>query len=352
MDITKIDKNFIQTQVTQESGSIFILPCKPFNLYGGWFEEGKGFLKMPTQIAEQISPGVAWGSRCTAGMRILFSTDAKFIKLSAKLYAKCLMNHMALVGSAGFTLCEDVNGKEKFAGNFVPSLDVSEADMVAQVNLNGDKMRNYILYLPLYSGVQNLTLEFNEGATIGEYNKYMDKDPILYYGSSITQGGCASKPNNCYQAYVSEWLKVDQLILGFSGSARAEDKMIEYLAGVDCSVFVCDYDHNAPTVEHLQNTHEKLFKAFRANPKHANTPVVFVSMPDGYKPFGDVRFEIIKKTYQNALNAGDKNVYLIDGREFYPKEILEHCSVDSCHPTDLGFYFMAKKIYEVLKTLF
>ena len=352
MDITKIDKNFIQTQITQENGRVFTLPCKPFAIFGGWFEQEKGFLKMPTQIAEQISAGVAWGSRCTAGVRILFSTDAKFIKLNAKLYAKCLMNHMAMAGSAGFTLCEDVNGEEIFVGNFIPSLNVNELDVVAQVNLVGDKMRNYILYLPLYSGVESLNLEFNEGAIVGEYNKYIDKAPILYYGSSITQGGCASKPTNCYQAYISEWLKVDHINLGFSGSAKAEDLMIEYLAGVDCSVFVCDYDHNASSVEYLQNTHEKLFKAFRNNPKHANTPVVFVSKPDGYKVLGDVRFEIIKTTYQNALNAGDKNVYLIDGREFYPKDIFHHCSVDDCHPTDLGFYFMAKKIYEVLKNLF
>ena len=88
MDITKIDKNFIQTQITQENGRVFTLPCKPFAIFGGWFEKEKGFLKMPTQIAEQISAGVAWGSRCTAGVRILFSTDAKFIKLNAKLYAK------------------------------------------------------------------------------------------------------------------------------------------------------------------------------------------------------------------------------------------------------------------------
>ena len=123
MDITKIDKNFIQTEVTQKSGKAFCIPCKPFVVCGGWFEENKGFIKMPTHLADQISEGVSWGSRCTSGVRILFATDAKTIKLSAKLYAKALMNHMTLVGSSSFTLCEDVSGVEKFAGNFIPSLD-------------------------------------------------------------------------------------------------------------------------------------------------------------------------------------------------------------------------------------
>ena len=352
MDITKIDKNFAQTEITQYNGQVLTMPCKPFTLYGGWFEDGIGFIKVPLDKAEKVSPGVLWGSRCTAGVRILFSTNAKIFKLTAKLFAKCLMHHMALTGSSGFTLTEVVGQKEVFVGNFMPSLNVSEQDFTAQVNLKGEIMRNYILYFPLYCGVQSLSFEFDNNACFAEFKKYNNEKPILYYGSSITQGGCASRPDNCYQGFISEWLNMDYLLLGYSGSAKAEDEMIDYLASVDCSVFVCDYDHNASTVQDLKNTHEKLFKAFRANPKHKNVPVVFVSRPDGNNEIGALRFEVIKQTYQNALNNGDKNVYLVDGREFYPKDIMERCAVDSCHPTDLGFYFMARGIYSTLKQIF
>ena len=96
------------------------------------------------------------------------------------------------------------------------------------------------------------------------------------------------------------------------------------------------------SLQHLQNTHEKLFKAFRS--KHKDVPVIFVSKPDGARDeYSELRYQTIKQTYENTLNSGDNRVYLIDGREFYPSDIMEHCSVDSCHPTDLGFYFMAKK---------
>ena len=147
MDITKIDKNFIQTEVTKQGGSVFNIPCEPFTLCGGWYDENKGFIKMPYDISSKISLGVEWGSRCTAGVRLLFCSDAKTIQLKAKLFDKCLMNHMPLVGSAGFTICEEQNSVEIFVGNFIPSLDTKESEVVSQVNLKGDVMRKYILHL-------------------------------------------------------------------------------------------------------------------------------------------------------------------------------------------------------------
>jgi hypothetical protein len=351
MDITKIDKNFKAESVTEQDGRVFHLPCAPFAMHGGWYEKDYGFLKMPVETAQEISAGVAWGSRCTAGVRLLFSTDSSFVKITARLLDKCVMTHMPITGSASFSLVQVTDDEEKLVGLFRPAID-TEPTFTAQCTLQGQSMRNYILYFPLYSGVEDLIIELESGCKVQAYEKYKPVAPVLYYGSSITQGGCASRGDNCYQALVGEWLNADYLILGFSGGAKAEPKMIEYLAGVDCSVFVCDYDHNAPSVEHLQNTHLKVYQAFRANPKHKNTPILFLSKPDGHRDdMGEERFKIIKSTYQYAKANGDNNVYLLDGREFYPKRIREHCAVDGCHPNDLGFYFMAEKVYAVLKDL-
>jgi len=352
MKIENIDENFRSKQVTDLSGDLYDLPHSTFNIYGGWYEKGIGFIKVPLSIAEKASPTVLWGSRCTAGVRALFSTNANVIKLRANIFQKCLMNHMPLTASAGFTLSEIVNGKEKFVCNFVPSLQTEEEFMVAQADLKGNKVRDYVLYFPLYSGVKDLSLEFNKGATVQKYNKYKPHKPILYYGSSITQGGCASRTNNCYQAYVSEWTNLDYLLLGYSGGAHAEDAICEYIAGVDCSIFVCDYDHNATSIEHLKNTHLKLYKMFRSNQKNKNTPIVFMTKPDGHRdPNAEKRAKIIRTTYEYAKSIGDNNVYFIDGRTFYPKQVREHCAVDGCHPTDLGFYFMAKKLYKTIKDI-
>lgn len=352
MDITKIDTNFKQTDVEEFFSKVYELPNKNFTLLGGYYDEKLGFIKMPEDLAKEISEGVAWGSRCTAGVRLLFSTNSKIINLYGKIFAKCLMNHMAFIGSACFTLCEVENGKEEFICNLCPAMQTDKEEFSAQGSLKGNKVRDFILYFPLYSGVENLTIELEKNSIVKSYNKYVDKKPILYYGSSITQGGCASRTDNCYQALVSEWTNLDYYILGFSGSAKAELKMIDYLANFDCSIFVCDYDYNASSVEFLQKTHLPLYKMFRSIKKNVNTPIVFISKPDGYRGLiGKRRFEIIKSTYEYALSLGDKNVYLIDGRNIYPKNIREHCSVDGCHPTDLGFYFYAKKLYKLIKTV-
>lgn len=352
MDITKIDKNFNMVEVKEFSSNVFDLPNEKFTLLGGYFDKKEGFIKMPSQLTKEISSGVAWGAKCTAGVRVLFSTDSKTIEISGTITAKCLMNHMAFVGSAGFTLCEIINGKEIYDCNLLPSMDMETSDFTAQGILKGKKLRNYVLYFPLYSGVSKLSIKLEKHSKVTPYNKYLDIKPMLYYGSSITQGGCASKANNCYQALVSEWTNLDYYILGFSGNAKGEEKMADFLAKFDCSVFVCDYDYNAPTVEHLQNTHLLIYKKFRSLAKNKNTPIVFISKPDGFRNNLDKkRYEIIKSTYDYARAQGDQNVYIIDGATIYPKKIREHCSVDGCHPTDLGFYFFAKKVYKVIKSI-
>lgn len=126
--------------------------------------------------------------------------------------------------------------------------------------------------------------------------------------------------------------------------------MAEYISGLDMSVFVFDYDHNAPNAEFLENTHEPFFKAFRE--KKPDVPVVFVSVADRSYPNFEERRDVIFKTYQNALANGDKNVYFIDGQTIYEKVGYDLCTVDGCHPNDLGFWCMANSIGSVLDEIF
>ena len=114
-------------------------------------------------------------------------------------------------------------------------------------------------------------------------------------------------------------------------------------------LFVYDYDHNAPTTEHLKETHEKMFKTIReSNP---DLPVVMMSRPKySLTEEEEERFSIIEKTYLNALSNGDKNVYFLNG-----KQLMALCgndgNVDGCHPNDLGFYRMACALRPVIEKL-
>ena len=134
---------------------------------------------------------------------------------------------------------------------------------------------------------------------------------------------------------------------------------MEYIAGLDMRVFVYDYDHNAPTFEHLRDTHYEGYRIFRS--KQPKTPVIMASRPDYWsRNFSleyytveetEKRRRLIEENYLRARAEGDENVYFVDGSKMFPEEYREECTSDGCHPNDLGYHFMANAFEEVLKKL-
>ncbi len=257
---------------------------------------------------------------------------------------------MPLTGSSGFSLFEKTEtGEERHIANLAP-LPTDAEGFIAETKLLGGKMREYVLYFPLYNRVDKLSIALDKDATVRKSNPYRNVLPILYYGSSITQGGCASRPDTSYQAIICKRNHIDFINLGFSGNAKAEEEMVAYLASLDCSLFVCDYDHNAPTVEYLQSTHFRLYQLYRK--VRPNVPILFISRPDTFREEGGVeRDKIVRTTYLKAKAQGDKNVYYLAGRNFYGKRSCSVFAVDGCHPTDYGFAMMAEKIYKKMCTI-
>ncbi len=217
------------------------------------------------------------------------------------------------------------------------------------MDLKEKKIRNIEINFPLYNAVSEVYIGLDEDAKVLQGEKYVSKPPIVYYGSSITQGGCTSHPGNAYPNIISRRLNRDFINLGFSGSCKDELVMAEYIATLDMSVFVYDYDYNAGTAEYLEKTHEPFYKLFRK--LKPDVPVVFITVAD--KSFSNIekRKQIIYNTYQNAVNSGDKNVYFIDGQTMYENVGYDLCTVDNCHPNDLGFWYMANSIGKVLDNI-
>ena len=343
--ISEIDKNFA---VETETGSVFeryVIPHPSFTLKGVFYEkETSCFARMPDGVAKTVNEGVYILSKQTSGGRLCFATDANSLKIEAEYKALGLMLHMPLTGSSGFSLFEITDSGERHVKNLTP-VPTNSNGFAIETELPEGKLRKYILYFPLYNDVTSLAVSLNQGAQVMPIEPYRDELPILYYGSSITQGGCASRPDTCYPALISKWNNIDYINLGFSGSARAETEMADYLTTVPCSLFVCDYDHNAPSKEHLKDTHYALYERYRkACP---DTPILFLTKPDitGDKA-GEERFKIIKNTYLKARRNGDKKVYFLSGKTFYGKKNRWDFAVDGCHPTDFGFYQMARAVYK------
>lgn len=339
------------------------IPDKNFDLYGVFYDKtAQRFLRMPQSVADTVNPTVSQLNAYTAGGRIKFSTDADRMSVTVSYDALNVNCHISALGSSGFMLLQEKENENgaisyKMAAQFIPGhyANVSESSTPngysVEKGLPGEGMRNYILYMPTYNDVKELVLGFPKDSHCSNGLKYRkDVKPILYYGSSITEGGCASRPDIPYQCFISRWTNTDFINLGFSSGALGEETMAEYLASLDMSVFVCDYDHNAPNAEHLWKTHERLFRIFRK--KHPYTPVIIMSKPDfDLDPMAPYRREAVKSTYDKAVAEGDKNVYFVDGEKLFGKTDREICTVDSTHPNDIGFLRMAETLYEEIKKI-
>ena len=340
------DKNLkVETKIEQEGLKFYNALSEPFKIYGIYMEDGK-FRRLPEKVAESVSNGVWILHANTAGGRVRFRTNSPYVAINVKMGEIGKMPHFPLAGSAGFDVYRNDGNGEEYVRTLMPPFNI-ENGYESLISFDDEVMRDVTINFPLYSEVKELYIGLDENAVVEAPTPYIDKKPMVYYGSSITQGGCASRPGNCYQGYICRTFNCDYINLGFSGNAKAEDAMIEYIKSLDMSIFVYDYDHNAPSVEHLKNTHEKMFKAIRE--AHPDIPIILMSAPI-WNPSGDWkdRRDIVEQTYRNALAAGDKNVYFVDG-----KALMSLCenngTVDNCHPTDLGFYSMARVLAFVIE---
>lgn len=350
-DISQIDKNFRAAVVDNHETIYYDISQEPF-VFEGLAWHNQKFYRLPKHFTiEEINEGALELANHTAGCCVRFKTDSKFIALRAKLIHSCDMNHMPRCGSAGFDLyIKKCNGNFAFVKAAQPDRD--EVDLERMVFLDPPEgMNEYILNFPLYGGVEKVEIGLSPNSKIESPTPHKIEKPILFYGSSITQGGCASRPGIAYTSMLCRKLDAPQINLGFSGCGKGEEKVAEAIAELDLSCFVMDYDHNAPTVEHLEATHEKFFKIIRA--KQPALPILMLSKCDFYpdRERNIERREVIKKTYRNAIAAGDKYVEFLDGELLWGSVDRDSCTVDGCHPNDLGFYRMAETIYPVLQEL-
>ena len=345
-EIDRLDANFaVKASIEKDGMSFFSVDEKPFSVYGV-FKEGGCYRRIPESDAKLISTAVLSLSKNSAGGRVRFKTDSEHISVIVKMSSVGTMQHFALTGSAGLDAFAECEGREQYAGTFIPPYGITDG-FEGTVGFSGRKMRAITIFLPTYSTVSELYIGVDAGSRLEKSAAYKISSPVVYYGSSITQGACSSRPGNTYQGIISRRLGCDFINLGFSGNAKGEPLMAEYIAGLDMSAFVYDYDHNAPSAEHLEKTHSQMFKIIRR--AHPGIPVIILPRPKYYLTADEKRrFEIIKATYDSAVASGDENVYFIDGRTLMA-DAADNGTVDNCHPNDLGFACMAKAVGDILE---
>lgn len=367
------DANFKNLQIDKKSVEFIDAKTIKGALYGVYYSnEEKCYRRMEKHVAEKVSEGVSYLSSHTAGGRLKIKTDSPYIFIRAEVEAGSVMQNMAITGQWGFSIKENglYQGVIMPTGNDIFNQLGNEYATFQGMRYLSNGEHDLTIYFPLYNGVKEVYIGVKKGSYIEKGSGYKHVTPVLFYGSSITQGGCASASCNSHVNMISEMLDTDVLNLGFSGNAKAEKVMCDYLAEQKPSVFVIEYDHNAPTVEHLEKTHYSLYKTIRD--KNPTTPIILASRPDVDRDYLNVdgvtheavvgfnendnieptrRLKVIKDTYNKGISDGDKNLYFINGADYIPKELRPYASIDTCHPNSLGFYYMAKKTCELLKPL-
>lgn len=354
MKLTAIDKNFALQNVTDPNVVWHDITKSPFALHGIFRHETDGFVRMPIAVAERLSQGRVILSKHLAGGRVRFRTNSSYVAVKCNFRFWDVMQHMPISGSHGFSVYK--NGKYcKFTAPTAKQIAAGEEsnntpfDGVVYLNNDG-AMVDVELYLPLYSGVWDMQIGLEGGCALEAHAPYKHQTPILFYGSSITQGACATHAGNDYVNTLSRMLNSDIWNLGFSGGAKGEKVIADHMASLNPSIYVLDYDWNAPDVAHLRSTHFPLYQTIRK--AHPTTPIVLGSKPDFFGREDDIaRRNVIKESYQKAVDNGDENVYFIDGETLFWDEERYACTVDNVHPNDLGFYRMARALYPVLKSI-
>ena len=321
----------------------FDAPLKVFGV--PFFEEKKKFERLPQELREQLPNLEFLGRRCP-GARIGFRTNSPTFTVRVKLKTFTVDIGMSIFASQSVGVMIGERQNSVLAGLAYPP--DYQTMVIERTFQKSNAMEEITLWLLRNEEIEIVEVEVEDDALLEAPTPYK-YGKALYYGSSITEGGCCCITNS-YTALLSRWLDLDYYNFGFSGNARGETEIADYINTIDMSLFIFDYDHNAPTVEHLQKTHEPFFKRIRE--KHPVMPILLLSRPNfRYSDDGEERRAVVEQTYRNALDADDKNVYYVDGEQLFGESDWQLCTIDTIHPNDLGFYRMAKALEPIMKKI-
>jgi hypothetical protein len=327
--------------------------ARDLNLEGrGWTETKSFYDRLPAK-AEGKVPAPVWNlSHQTAGLHLRFITDASEIHGRwTLLKSELAMPHMSATGVSGLDLYVKLDsGQWRWLASGRPHEQTNNMPLIKELPPG---KREYLLYLPLYNGLTSLEIGFPTNATLvaaGPWGRG-ERKPIVFYGTSILQGACASRPGMVHSSILGRRFQFPTINLGFSGSGRMEPIMGELLAELDPSVYVLDCLPNMDATlvtERVEPFVQTLHKA------HPQTPIVLVEDRNYADSFlvksKDQRnvgnHAALKAAYGRLRKSGVKNLHYIPADDLLGDD--GEGTVDSSHPNDLGFMRQAEAFAKVL----
>ena len=317
--------------------------------------------RLPISYKEKVREPVWDLSKASAGITVRFHSNSTSINLKWTILNDFDMPHMAATGIKGIDLYTKYNNKWRYvttAGALVglktyqnksiPADNINEYELIKNMT---PEFREYKLFLPLYDGVTKLEVGIDSTASIEKASPSTVK-PIVFYGTSITQGGCASRPGMAHTNIISRKLDVDCINYGFSGNGRMETPIVELISEIDARFYVIECLQNMDS-ERVSERVKPLVDIIRT--KHPHTPIVLVENMMYTTAFLDHTEETrliqenaaLKNEYDKIIKSGTPNIFYIkDNKDFL---VDNEGTVDGVHLTDLGFLRYADYLMENFK---
>jgi lysophospholipase L1-like esterase len=317
-----------------------------------WFQENKGeFWRLPARSKDAF-PAAVWNLALDpTGGRIRFRTDSTTVAVKLEWPRPPGMRNMHAFGQSGV----DLYVGDTYWSTATPDKDAAPGKVYEHVYFKGQPraMRDITIYLSLYSPVKVLEIGLDKDATVEAAKPFAVAKPVVFYGTSITQGGCASRAGMSYQAILGRRLNLDHVNLGFSGNGRGEAALARAVAEIDASAFVLDFAQNNGSLESLSLVYDPFIAILRE--KHPETPIVAITpIYASNEAMGGQRNEqmraLIRKVVSARIAAGDTRLQLVEGTDLLGPSRVDGL-VDGTHPNDLGFQWMADGLVERLRKL-
>lgn len=310
----------------------------------GWTNVAAYYDRLPADAQSNVTAAV-WGlSHDSAGMCLRFSTDASRIQVRwSVLKANLAMPHMPATGVSGVDLYgRDESGVWRFVGNGRPTAVSNCAAFGVKAGAD------HVLYLPLYNGIQSIQIGIPGGRILSSPGKSDGPRgrPVLFYGTSITQGGCASRPGLATPAIVGRELDVPVINLGFSGSGRMEPAMAKLLAELDPSVYVLDCLWNMDAALVSERVEPFVRELRKARP---DTPILLAEDSSVRNVTPTEKGRILRSIHEKLVNEGMKGLHFLSNADMLGND--GEGTVDGTHPNDLGMMRQAAVFVKALRPL-
>jgi len=352
--MTEIEKIAFANAPEQEFIFRDAIDTPPFELTGfPWRKPGAPLRRLPEPLI--ADPGInsfaQAAGRCASGGVLRFRTDSRTLAIRAALLPQTAVSSIARHewmprdATEGFDLFERTGEGLRFRRCVIPPPEELSVGFTlpllppAQTEKT-PRLREWMIYLPITSEVTRLEIGLEPAALPQPPSPLSRRKPIVFYGSSITQGIGVSRPGNTYPARVCRALDAPLINLGFAAGCKGELAIADAISKIDTDLFVLDYDHNADDLEHLAATHGPFFR--RVRELRPDLAILVMSRGDSPDPAWT---EVIRSTVDEARARGDRNVWFLDGAEHFADwdDPLEG-TVDGVHPTDLGFWAMSRRV--------